>query len=277
MALASLGAFPHIALATTPSKVEPGDLVDNKYLWCPSFAKTQVEPSNASYPFAFLSECLTKDDYLARKVYGHRYSNQSQLSRIANCAIRWSGGEYLDGTAIDMVMKVTGYSPNWRAPSGVGADYNYFYATTVGELNPYHEQLKPGIIPGAPLFEFCGFAYIDLQFNFYEAGTETPIKLAGHTSLSDVDWGEQFGFDGVDSIFISNANNFISINGDLVQAEVGERESLEQTTASIYFDCESFTLRYYGNPWKIGLCCFDSSSISTITPPDPEKSYVISD
>lgn len=267
---------PSKAFATTPQKIDPNTLVDNKYDWYLSFTDTQIENNGCSHPLTLQSEILTRDNYRARNVYGHRFYAASDLWMINGVGVRWTGGKYIDGTPVDMVGTVYGYKPNWRTSDGPGKDYNYFYCTTVGELNPYHEQLRTGINKGAPLIEFCGFEYLDLRFNFYKTGTNEPIKLSGHTTLSDCDWGERVKFDKADYVYISKNNNGIWINNDdSFQAISGEQANLENSTASIYFNCEEFTMRYYGSPWKLGLCCLDNSSLVTITPPDPTKTYSI--
>ena len=268
--------MPSDAFATAPQKVEPGTFIDNKYQWFPSFTKTSVEKNNARYPFTIQSDIYTRDNYHARNVIGSKYYSASELSRIQDAAIRWTGGKYIDGNEIDLVMKVTAQQPNWRGYDGWGGNYNYFYATTVGELNPYHEQLKPGINSGAPLIEFCGYAYLDLSFSFYKTGTNEPFNISGRASFSDFDYGERAKFDGVDHVCISKNNNGIWINSDdSFEAIRGEQVSLENSTVSIYFDCEHFSLRFYGNPWKVGLTCFDQSSLLNVTPNNPIKDYRI--
>lgn len=267
---------PLTAFATSPEKVEPGAFVERKYNWSFSFSKTTVENNGCAHPLTLQNEIYTRDNYRAKNVLGHRYYSLSELSKIKGVGIRWTGGTYTDGTPIDLVATVSDYQANWRPSDGPGQEYNYFYCATVGELNPPHEQLRSGINSGAPLIEFCGFKYLDIKFNFYKGGTSESLRLAGHTTLSDCDWGERTKFDGVDFIYISKNNDGIFINpDDSFEAIAQEQSSLENSTASIYFDCSEFTMRYYGNPWKVGLCCLDNSSLSSLIPPDPIKSYKI--
>ena len=268
---------PQKAFATTPSKIDPATLINNKYGWYLSFTDTTVENNGCAHPFTLQKEIYTRDNYKAYNVLGHRYYSAGELNNLNGAAIRWTGGKYIDGTPIDLVMTITSCSPGWRASDGPGQEYCFFYCTTVGELSPYHQELRKDINLDAPLFEFCGFDLIDLNFKFYKAGTNIPIRLSGHTTLSDVDWGEKLSFVDTDYVFLHNKNSFLTVTNETIQAPFDTRNELEQISVTACYDSTGFNLKYYGNPYKVGLACFDSSTIANFLPEDPSKSYFITD
>ena len=275
-ALALAPALPRAASATTPSYVEPGEMQNRRFSWAPAFDETALEDNGARWPFSRKKELVTFDNYVARDVWGHYYPKESELKAVKGCGVRFKGGELADGTAVDMVLEFTGYEPDWRKPGASHGDgYNYLYATTVGELAEPHTELSADTAPESPMFEFAGFKYLDARFSFYRAGTKDPVKVSGHTSFSDVDWAESFEVVGAEGVFVAEGNAWLSISGDRITAKKAEASRLIDSTATILFECSSFTIRYYGNPWKVGLCCLEPKTLVNFTPENPGKAVMI--
>lgn len=281
MALASGGmvSLPvRRAFATTPEWIDSSDFQDKKYTWMMQFKGVQIENVGAKYPLSIHDSITTQDNNTYRNVLSHKYPDAGELDALAGNAVRFTGAEYSDGTLVDLLVTVQGYEKDFRSGYTYPQyPYNYFIAALSDDnLKGTNPQISTSTKYGAPLFEWAGFKYIDFGFKFVYAGTQTAFPVSGHFSLSDLDWGERVSFGQVDKVLILKGNKFVHVEYDEMVAELGERDSLADSTVTVLLDnVSSFSMRAYQNPWKSGLYCLDSTTNVNIVPDNPEKTVLI--
>lgn len=272
-------AAPRLALATAPEYIEAGSFQDPKFSWSPAFEAVKLEDVGAQWPFSIHSQVKTNDENIYTNVLSHLYPTQDELSALWGNAVRFTNATYSNGTKIDLVASIKDYEWDFNWDNTYTDHPNYFVAAlSQDNLAGPVPQLDPSTKPGAPLFEWCGYKYIDFELKYVKAGTTTPYPVTGHFSFSDIDWGESFSIDGASQILISKNNDHLTVDGDLITADLksNEEAGLEKCTVTVILDAVStFRLKLYNNPWKVALYCLDSSTLVNFTPDAPTKSVKI--
>lgn len=271
---------PRTALATAPSYVETGAFQDPKYSWAMAFESVEIEDAGAGVPLFIHSQIGTQDGNTYSNVLSHIYYDYEELQALEHNAVRFKNATYPDGTKVDMVATIRDYYRDFRSNYTYPEHpYNYFIAAlSEDNLAGSNPQLDASTKDGAPVFEWCGFKYIDFELKFVEAGTDTPFPVTGHFSFSDVDYGESFQIDGVTELLVAEGNDHLSLEGDLITSDLRGNEEvglLNCTVTAILDNVSTFRLKAYQNPWKSGLYCLDSTTLINFTPDSPEKTVSI--
>lgn len=191
MALASGGmaSLPvRRAFATTPEWIDSSDFQDKKYTWMMQFKGVQIENVGAKYPLSIHDSITTQDNNTYRNVLSHKYPDAGELDALAGNAVRFTGAEYSDGTLVDLVVTVQGYEKDFRSGYTYPQyPYNYFIAALSDDnLKGTNPQISTSTKPGAPLFEWAGFKYIDFGFKFVHVEYDEMVAgLGERDSLAD--------------------------------------------------------------------------------------------
>lgn len=258
--------LPSAAYATMPQKIsDPWAFYVQKYDWHMTFDYTIVEPTSVAHPFTnqYFS---TGDGQWVNGRLGQWYSvGEGRESWLPGCAVRFKGGNY-KGTPIDMVMRFLAYSGATDSLNG------YIYCCVAQELGPHCTGSVKDM--RSPMLEFRKNGWVKVRFEFYYAGTNTPIRVAGHNSFVDLDWGEAIKFEAVDAVYVRHGEDFVYIDSEWVRSDPNRGDAIGangQGVITFLYDTTSFDVTLQANPWGNSLGLMDSDSLISIRPPDPTK------
>lgn len=245
-----------------------------------AFESVGIEDTGQEYPLNIKSSVTTMDENTYTNVLGHIYGNESELKMLGHNAVRFKNGTYSDGAKVDLIVTIRDFEEDYNLrPQYTSHPYNY-YITGLSQDNlaGTKPQLPSEVNNGAPLFEWSGFKWIDFDCRFVEAGTNTPFSVTGHFSMSDVDSSETVLIDGVSNVLISEDNDHLTVDGDLIiaDARINDEIGIEKCTVTVLMDgIDSFSFRGYQNEYQVCLMCLDSSTLVNFTPDSPVKTVLI--